>query len=36
MASAELGYDRVTNPIDLVEQIAGGHDWASERTGTTS
>jgi hypothetical protein len=33
MASAELGYDRVTNPIDLVEQIAGGHDWACERTG---
>lgn len=33
MASAELGYDRVTNPIDLVEQLAVGHDWGSERTG---
>jgi len=33
MASSELGYDRVTNPIDLVEQLATGHDWGSDRTG---
>jgi hypothetical protein len=33
MASAELGYDRVTNPIDLVEQLAVSHDWGLERTG---
>ena len=33
MASAELGYDRVTNPVDLVEQLAAAHDWATERTG---
>ena len=30
--SAEFGYERVTNPIDLVEQIAGLHGWACERT----
>ena len=30
--SAEFGYERVTNPIDLVEQIAGLHDWACDRT----
>ena len=33
MASAEYGYDRVSNPIDLVEQLAASHDWATERTG---
>jgi len=32
MATTELGYDRVTNPIDLVEQLALGHDWACDRT----
>jgi hypothetical protein len=31
MASLELGYDRVTNPIDLIEQMAGSHDWACDR-----
>ncbi|HKZ96060.1 MAG TPA: YbjN domain-containing protein [Hyphomicrobiaceae bacterium] len=33
MASAEDGYERVTNPIDLVEQLAAARDWASDRTG---
>ena len=33
MASAEQGYDRVTNPIDLVELLAQSHDWACDRTG---
>lgn len=32
MASAELGYDRVTNPIDLIEQVAHAHDWACDRS----
>ena len=33
MAIAEVGYER-SNPVDLVEQIASGHDWATERTAT--
>jgi hypothetical protein len=33
MATQEPGYERVTNPIDLVEQLAASHDWATERTG---
>ena len=33
MASSEKGYDRVTNPIDLAEQIAASHDWSCDRTG---
>ncbi|MDX2257301.1 MAG: YbjN domain-containing protein [Hyphomicrobiaceae bacterium] len=33
MASAEQGYDRVTNPIDLVELLAQAHDWACDRPG---
>lgn len=33
MASAELGYDRVTNPIDLIEQLAHSHDWSCDRNG---
>lgn len=34
MASAEHGYDRVTNnPIDLVEQLATSHDWGCDRCG---
>ena len=33
MASTELGYKRVTNPVELVEQIAAGHDWTCDRTG---
>ncbi|MEZ5855285.1 MAG: YbjN domain-containing protein [Hyphomicrobiaceae bacterium] len=32
MATAEAGYRHVTNPIDLAEQLASDHDWASERT----
>jgi len=32
MAVAEAGYGRVTNPIDLVEQVATSHDWATERS----
>jgi hypothetical protein len=32
MASAEQGYVRATNPVDLVEQLAAAHDWATERT----
>jgi hypothetical protein len=33
---AEMGYAatrRHANPIDIVEQIANGHDWACERNG---
>lgn len=33
MASSELGYDRVANPIDLIEQLAATHDWVCERSG---
>ncbi|MDX2290424.1 MAG: YbjN domain-containing protein [Hyphomicrobiaceae bacterium] len=33
MASSQLGYERVTNPIDLVEDMASAHDWACDRTG---
>jgi hypothetical protein len=33
MASSEKGYDRVTNPIDLAEQLAASHDWSCDRTG---
>jgi hypothetical protein len=32
MATAETGYDRVKNPVDLVEQVATTHDWAIDRT----
>ena len=32
MASAELSHSRVNSPIDLIEQIASGNDWATERT----
>ena len=33
MATAELGPARVSNPVDLVEQIAGNNDWTCDRTG---
>lgn len=34
MAIAELGgYDRVTNPIDLIEQLAVRNDWSADRSG---
>lgn len=32
MAISEIGYERVTNPVDLIEQIASGNDWTTERT----
>ena len=32
MATAEAGYDRAANPIDLVEQVANAHDWAADRS----
>ena len=32
MAIAEMAYERVTNPVDLIEQLAAGHDWSCERT----
>ena len=31
MGSAERGYDRMSNPIDLIEQIAVAHDWGADR-----
>lgn len=31
MASSELGYNRVTNPIELFEQLAASNDWATDR-----
>jgi hypothetical protein len=31
MALAEAGYDRMTNPVDLVEQLAHSQDWVCER-----
>ncbi len=33
MGSAERGYDRMSNPIDLVEHIANAHDWHVDRPG---
>jgi hypothetical protein len=33
MAIADVGYER-SNPVDLVERIAAGHDWATDRTAT--
>lgn len=32
MASAEAGYQRMSNPIDIVEQVAHTHGWACDRT----
>lgn len=32
MAIGEMGYSRTTNPVDLVEQVAGNHDWPCDRT----
>jgi hypothetical protein len=31
MATAELGRDRITNPVDLMERTAHDHDWACDR-----
>jgi hypothetical protein len=33
MAIAEMTPGRVSNPVDLVEEIASRNDWAIERTG---
>jgi hypothetical protein len=32
MAFAERSYDRVLNPIDLIEQLAQSHDWPADRS----
>ena len=32
MATAELGRERLTNPVDLMERTADIHDWGCERT----
>ena len=32
MGTAELSYERAINPVDLVEHIASGQDWAFERS----
>jgi hypothetical protein len=32
MATAELGRDRITNPVDLMERTANDHDWACDRS----
>ena len=34
MAIAETSPGRISNPVDLVEDIAGSNDWACERNGT--
>lgn len=33
MASSEPDFERLSNPVDVVEHIAHGHDWAFERSG---
>ena len=33
--SAEFAYERVSNPIDLVEQLAIAHDWTTATAPTT-
>ena len=33
MAIAEMSSSRISNPVDLVEDIAGHNDWTCERTG---
>ena len=32
MASTEPSFERLSHPVDLVEQIASIHDWACERS----
>jgi hypothetical protein len=34
MAIAEMSPGRLSNPVDLLEEIASRNDWATERTGT--
>ncbi len=31
MATAELGIERITHPVDLMERTASDHDWACDR-----
>ncbi|MFV0294835.1 MAG: YbjN domain-containing protein [Hyphomicrobiaceae bacterium] len=31
MATAEAGYSRINNPIDIAEQVASQNDWSTER-----
>jgi len=33
MASTKSNYERVMNPVDLVEQIANRNDWSCDRAG---
>ena len=32
MAIADINYERLSNPIDLAEQVAHGHEWTCDRT----
>jgi len=32
MGTAELAFDRMKNPVDLIEQLAIANDWAVERS----
>jgi len=32
MATAHVGYARMSNPIDLMEQVASGQDWHFDRS----
>lgn len=32
MATTDVSYERMANPVDLVEQIASGQDWSFERS----
>ena len=32
MATTQVNYDRLTNPVDMVEHIASVHDWTFERS----
>jgi hypothetical protein len=32
MATAQFNFDRLTNPVDMVEHIATIHDWTFERS----
>jgi hypothetical protein len=31
MAMADIRFGRVANPVDLIEQVAASHDWATDR-----
>jgi hypothetical protein len=32
MAMADIRFGRVANPVDLVEQVAASHEWATDRS----